>query len=603
VSSVPTGRFGYPIEQVGLLTELTLDLRAAGTGLVGYVSAVDPKPALYVLGPFPEDVDPEDTTAWDTVPQTNPLARSWSGGLVSFTFAESFSQGNYRVVVVPSRIDMVDAVGTRLGAPDLRDRQGVVWTGWTLTVIEDPRTPNTAEVLGEETAPDVVVPVGANVAPAPASETALRLPQATVLIDNRVVEAGVSELSGEMIEVRAPAGSDVRFVVEPLIAGSRETLYDRYRVETEVVNDATGMTLRIGSAGLVDNYLTAVYRGHDTVGRLPTGADGRLLYGVPVVRTPVPAAVDPLVVPLVEEVTDPATSNRYAVVTYAVTPESAPLDATGATDDDWAYGSRPVVYPIELVDATDTPATNPRALGRMSLTGALYLNEPVGYEITDQTKVGVFDFPLCSRLRVYVDGVQVWWGQTRLLPVVVRPERWTVSGGPGLVSAAARADALVQLWQASSQALRRWRCVFPGSGSLRPVPESMEAFVLTYLLVETDGGLLTDGTQGKVSVQVGDNTFSGQSDYALRRRLSALEDLLAACVPETPLFPEDDLPSTSAYAGSLASPSHYPAATYHDVTAPYAPTNPSSGNPHDAMATRTGLRRRDLFDPSNMRRL
>lgn len=586
--------FGSPEEHLGPLTSLTLDLRRLGTGVVGYVVESTAKPALYLIGPLPGEIETDNVANLSGYPTLLPTGRAWSGGVVTFTF-QNISPGYYRAVVVPARIEM-QAVGGGRAPARYQLPSGDIWDGWTLNVLHGVTIPDTDIVLGvDDTPQDQIYNVGQNVAPHPSLTQGFAAEppaEAVVLLDGNQLEIGTPEMSGEILEIRAPEGATVDLVIEPLLSSLNKTLYETYLVRTSHIEDGVDIH-RYTSAGPIDNIQYAVYFNHSTLGQLPTNANGRVLNSAPVIRKPKPANQDPLFEYMSTTAVDVETDNVYQKASYLVTPQMIPLNLAGEEDTEWRYQTKPIITMLTEVNEHINPYEDIRVLNRIQAVGGVYRrNKPV---LTENSPVAIFDLPLASVIKVYVDGVLSWWGKTRLIPLILNPERYMSISGRQISSYEEYSLMLRDIWTASTEATRLWKCSFPGTGVLRSAPPSMQEFVLVYLLVSGNGGLYMDGADGGFSVKVGDTSYSGRTDNSLRRRLSELAHLLSICQESMEIFPESTTYMTHSDPGSLA-PKEF-RETMHTISSYYAPFNYS-----DEEYLPTHSNRRKNIPPLEMRR-
>lgn len=140
-----------------------------------------------------------------------------------------------------------------------------------------------------------------------------------------------------------------------------------------------------------------------------------------------------------------------------------------------------------------------------------------------------FDLPVNARLRVRIDGEVVWWGQTRLLPLLVPAETLYLSMAEDPTAVASDLELArlrFLIWRASIEALSLWACQLPTA----PTP-SMQAYVAARV---RSGLLEDDGLQGQITVRLGDHMVSGRRDPVLERLLADLVERLRACDPEAP---------------------------------------------------------------------
>lgn len=587
--------YGFPRESLGALKEITLDLRTVEDGLIGYVSKVDPSPALELIGPFPEDVELGDRNAWDDLPRIAPSSRQFSGGIITFMFAEPIPQGTYRAVVHASRIEMKTKDGTRTGAPTLTmPDSDEAWDGWFLTVLDEPH-----ETTG---APDIELPIEGD--PITLSEVnqlfgsgASTPSNVTVYLDNKKLPIGSSELSGEVLEIRGADLSKISIEFQSLLPRTVESLYEKYVTKNYVVESTEGLDIvRYTSVGPSDNYYSAVYHGTDTLGKLVTNDESRLLFAVPFTqKETTPSATSKLTLDEIGNETDEA-GNTYKLYKYYKKPQVSPLDEEGEVDTDWESDSIYFVVDVDTsVDPSHTPKEDPTILQEIVDGPAVYRGATAF--LTDTTKVGILDLPLNCRVYIKLDNEVVWWGQTRALPALLTPEHFSSFGGPTPNTPQERADVIKAILLASAQALRLWKCKLPRANDVILAPASMQEFILVWLLVNSSGGLYQTGHTGSVSIRIGDNYYQGTSDNSLRDRLSALANLLAACNPDVPLFAEDSMYATNAYVASQAYPSLYPAPDPFERTLPYAPLVESGV--HRGRPRLGGPRRpQDRHDPS-----
>ena len=238
-------------------------------------------------------------------------------------------------------------------------------------------------------------------------------------------------------------------------------------------------------------------------------------------------------------------------------------------------------YVWAVFDGSRTEGTIPKDKdGRLALGTALMA-------APDVNDIAQFDLPINRRISLYIDGTRVWWGQTRLVPLLVSAERYAImERGSGTHTMAPHeiADLRLMLWRASYEALRLWKCALPAR-----VAQSMEEYVLTRLAY---GWPREDGIMGKNFVRLGDQAWLGQTDGSLLKRLKELASALEACQLEVDLFPEDTLPAGHARLASEARPD------FHPERRPYRSTIPLSGG----SARLEDIYRRDDPDPFRRRR-
>lgn len=537
--------YGTPAEAVAPLRTLTLDLPAA------LAWTADPQQnagaALYLLGPVVAGAD------LDSLPRLEPASVSYTVGstVVHFTFADLIAPGSYRVVVLQSRLK--DMSGNTI---ELLDELGEPWTGWDLLVIPGVRSfaePGVQEPLVlRPTNPPLVRVVDDN--------------QFTVRLDGTAVPAGKSVLSGEVLTVETTNPADITLEVEYLMRGQTMSLYELYLHRILEPADGGLHRTHFVSVGPVWDAAWAVYYGHRTDGTLPIDSETNQLVVWPgVVTTPKPITSSPRITLTSEEVAPQGHPNTYTKVSYTVTPLKDPNLAS--------YTSLDLIYPKVLVDADDTPIENPRMF-----PGGVYF--PTMLAPTEDDTVASYDLPINCRIRIYANGTEIWWGQTRLVPMLVSSRRFFQLRGGRPFSHAEISDIELQVMRASVEALTLWKCVLPTS-----VTSTMEEYVLTRLAY---GWPLEDSSTGAYMVRLGDHMFSGTSDDMLHRRLSNLADLLARCVADAPIFPDDEMPAAVAMVASASYLKQYPSVTrtssswlwpIHDVSIP------------------RHLRLTDLFDP------
>jgi len=493
---------GSPEESRSPVRTVTLDLPAG----VGSVYDVDgDRPPVEAYGPLDED---------DKIKNMRPRLpadKTIDGSTVKLTFDEPLGAGAWKIVVYQSRIRRAD---TGDGF-DLGD-----WNGWFLQVLDtgpargvpDPGTIET------KTEPD------------PA--------HATVCLDGEPVPEGTGELSGEVLRADVRCPGTVSLEVESLLDGARTTLYEQYK--TRVLADETQEEPRnkrsfwFASVGPIQSHRWAEYQGTETLGRLPI-SEGQMAYGTAVVRPPEHAGVDPLLSKSAATGSPSAGHpNAYNTATFTAQPEQV---GVGIEE----YESPTLVAPKTINDPTNTPETNPR----------LY---PGGVYFEDQIPAGraaVFDLPINSTLRLKVGGAVQWWGQTRLVPTLMRP-RTAAQQVPDVSAStpAGRANLQRRIWRASMEAVALWGEPLPtdnaGNGI---VVSTMTDYVLTSLAM---GSEYEAGTQGRVTGTQGGHRFSAQSDRTLRRRKHRLAELLEEQEASAPPMPEDHAPGVAAEIGSEA---------------------------------------------------
>ncbi|RME29042.1 MAG: hypothetical protein D6800_03245 [Candidatus Zixiibacteriota bacterium] len=381
---------------------------------------------------------------------------------------------------------------------------------------------------------------------------------AQVYLDGKLLKPGQPDLSGEVLTIVADPSAQIELIVEPLLG--EDTLYQRYLHHTDVIENGV-LYQHWGSAGLIQNYKYAVYYGHQTQGKMLLDG-GRFLIATPVLR--IPSANDPLIGRNTQ--TLQAGLNSYQVTSLDVTPyKNIEIDGIPVQQ----YQPRPFVIPENIVDPNDTPQTNP-----FLFPGYLYLDSLQPLDGDEQ--MAVFDLPLNSRIYVVVNGQEVWWGQTRLLPMLVSPRRIQRS----FSSMEELADLSYWIWRASMEALSLWKCALPSS-----VNVTMEEFVLSRVAY---GWPREDGSQGSIRVQVGDTSFSGTSDHSLKRRLANLAEMLRACQDDPGLFPEDE------FGAEWVSP--------HKYGDPYDARLPYLRDPAGAFSAASYTTLRQMLDPFEMRR-
>jgi hypothetical protein len=182
--------------------------------------------------------------------------------------------------------------------------------------------------------------------------------------------------------------------------------------------------------------------------------------------------------------------------------------------------------------------------------------------------VAQFDLPVNRRLSIYVDGVRVWWGQTRLLPLLVSAERYSLmthGHGTHELSPAEVADMRLLIWRASQEALTLWKCLLPAA-----IPASIEDYVVTRLAY---GWPLEDQMVGEVFVRLGDQAYRGKTDGALVGRLRTLAHTLMSCETDVALFPEDKMPIGHARLAADAHPSFHPERRPYESPVPLFPVD------------------------------
>lgn len=512
--------FGSPSEAIEPIKTLVLDLPSG----VSFVT--DPaggKSALYLIGPLVADVPIEEQA------QILPASRSWTYGepLVYFYFDKPIPPGSYQVVVHQSRIK-----DTNGDAMVLQDELGNDWTGWALTVLADPRA------LTEQTsiADPIVLEPGLN----PPAVT-IGAPNFTVYLDGQVIPPGRSGLSGEVLSVKSSAEAHITMSIEYLTPGMHESLYELYqhRFTTDDGEHLTHFT----SVGPLLDYKWAKYHGVRTDGRIMTDDSGKLIVATPVIHEPKAVASVPTLAYNIDAANAPIAGhpNTYDVVTYTVTPSKANSLLS-------SYESVKFVFPNTINDAADTPETNSRLY-----PGALYLPETT--TITPTSIAAALDLPLAARIRVYADGLEIWWGQTRMIPLMIPTARYHTLNRTRSHSPADDANIDYLIWRASMEVLAFWNCTLPlNSTGAAYVPPTFDEYIMTRLAY---GWPYEDGSMGDVTVRMGDHLYSGTPDRALENRLKALANLLGDCQTSAPLFPEDEMYAGVAYIGKTASPAYW----------------------------------------------
>lgn len=513
--------FGNPVEAYEPLRTLTLDLPKG----VGFVT--DPQagyPALYLIGPLVDNVE------LDQQAQIIPATRSFVSGqrTVVHTFTDPIPPGTYRVVVHQSRIKDTDNA-----AINLVDDLGEAWTGWSLTVLKGARQiPQPAE-------PEPVV-----------IETSLNPPvqvfsqnDITVKLDGKTIPIGTGGLSGEILSVETTTEpSTIRMEIEYLTLGQGASLYELYLNRIGPTEDGGVYKTHFAAAGPMFDYKWAVYNGNRTDGRPPVDTLGKLIFATATMHEPKATTSLPLLVFNVTEEHQPLNHpNTYDLVTYTVTPR---------TEQDLAsYSTQKFIIPRTLADADDTPATNPRLF-----PSGFYL--PDAAPLASSDLAASLDLPINATIRLYVDEREVWWGQTRLVPLMITPQRLYMLQQESATTAAELSRAALDIWRASIEIMQMWPCKMPTSTSgAISVPPTFEEYILTRLAL---GWPREDNLTGRVTVRLGDHLYSGVNDNTLQRRLQALATLLSDCTTQVPLFPEHESPSAVARLGINATPGQYP---------------------------------------------
>lgn len=521
--------YGSPTESRNSVRTVTLDLPAE----VG--SVYDPdgdRPPVEAYGPLEQG---EDISG---VEPRLPSTKEVDGSVVKFTFDEPLGHGAWKVVVYQSRIRRKDN-GEGF---ELTDDNGDPWNSWVLQVLD---------AGPARSAPDPGTREGK---PQP------KTPATAVYLDGEKTPNGASELSGEVLRADVYRPGTVEMEVDPLLDGTRTTLYELYRAEMlsdeEKEQPHDKRTFRYASVGPVQSFKWAQYKGTSTLGRLQLGDNKNMAYGTAVIRKPQHPDVDPLL----SETTgteSPTNShpNTYKTRTYTATPQ----DPDVGIDE---YNSPKLLAPETINDDTNTPATNPR----------LY-PEGVYFPDLDQPPPGraaVFDLPINSTLRLRVGGQVCWWGQTRLVPTLVSPR--TAAREIPAAEASTREDrARLQrkIWRASMEAVRLWGDPLPtdqdGNGI---VVSTMRDYVLTSVAA---GSEYEEGTQGEVrgSQGQGQHQFAAQSDRTLRRRKHRLAEMLQDQKRNAPPMPEDHAPGVAAEVGSNADRASY-GRTAHQISENFA---------------------------------
>lgn len=526
--------FGTPEQAYAKLRKITLDLPEN----IAFVNdSSNNKPALYLIGPLVDDG--RELTDF---PQIHPIDRNWKDRVVNFVF-DGIDQGTYQVVFHASRVRTVSGDPLELTYDD-----GNPWAGWVLSVL-----PGSRELQDPEDETEVEIPDGID-----SPLYGLSAPSLKVYLDGASKPTGSCELSGEVLTVETVGPADVQIKILPLLPGatSGNTLYERYIVRTtQELDDQTTVLNHFTSAGPMFAYKWAKYFGCDTEGTIPSHQGG-ILISTGVVRAVTAATEDPYITHSVDEgFILPDHDNSYDVVQYSVNTQNPNAKLSN-------YTTRKFVFPDTIIDTNNTPGNNTGLIA-----DSIYY--PYDETVTSADNVGVLDLPIMSRIQIFIDGELSWWGQTRMLPLLIRTDQYGLQTGSTSASAGEEADLKFRIWRASVEALSLWKCSLPtnGAGTVY-VPRTMSEYVATRLAY---GWPYENGTQGSVTVRVGDHFFQSKSDHSLVSRLQNLASLLEQCVEVPGIMPEDDMFADTAYLASEANPKYYPEQGAYSITQTIAP--------------------------------
>ena len=527
---------GYPTEAPGTVSSLELALPFD----IGYIT--DPQteaPALWL--------ERKDQNGQGPGEVIEPAGRQWHGDTVQHFFDPPIGRGEYRVVVRQSRIRREDGAPTNLVDPNT----GTQWTGWDLVVFATAQEPT------------------------PPSQDAAKAPsfrsdpfEVMVSLDGKQQPVGASELSGQVLSVHVDDPKDVQLEIRPL-GPARESLYGTH-VKRKEGESAAYFT----ATGFIGDLAWAKYFGKKTAGRVSV-TNGKVLLYEPVVQRAQATATHPYVeLSAPEETTVGSLTVNKQVLTVAAPHVNE--------DGEFSYTSLPHYTPVDPDNAPDHLQTD----------GLYYTRDP----FEDSEEVALYDLPLNTRLIVSYKGEEVWWGQTRMIPLLITAEEAMRQLSQSINAPEQRADVLFKIWQASVEALSRWNAPLPVSNGELAFCESLKEYVLLRLAL--GDSLYRDGTQGQTYTRVGDTDHRSQSDHRLWRRMDRIVDFLNKGVCSIPFGAEDDFPVAVGMLGSEASPGAFP------ETSPIRPdqyiTPVLTTNLHNRLVH--SFTRNDLFDPPQYRR-
>lgn len=516
---------GFPLDHQGPLPTIGIDFGrevefvregaapvVTGDGRTLY-PVVKSVPPIRVKGPISEAA--YETGVLDDEPERIPDFFEITGSVVRFHFTEPLQTGTHRVLVYASRF--------RLSG--LSDGEGVVddngdpYQGWSVVIQH-------GVPVREAPAPAAIEP---SAYPAPPKTTATP-GSVRVFLDGKPLPPGSSELSGEALVVET--SETTMSSLELRVEGAARTDYETYLVRTPITGPGGGSAMMFTSGFPIGSSAWAQFFGVRTEGTIPLDGRGRLASGIGVVRPPT-LARDGF---RIEETTVEAGQTTYDLITYHARPASGGLP-------EW---STSFVYGEPVAPTDPTPHTQPDLFDH-----AFY-----GASRGDDY-FAVLDLPVCCRLSlVHTDEFgmekELWWGQTRLLPLLVQAREVATALGRPPTTPAELAELRASIHTASIEALSLWGCALP----TYPVAVMVE-YVKTRV---ASGWNRTGGLLGKFSARIGDHAVSGERDDLGVRRLRGLTAMLQNCDYGPGIRPEDVEPYDAgiAHIASLARPEYHP---------------------------------------------